>query len=199
MFYAFAQRLARWRGLIPLICSLALAFILSATHTQSVLAHERVEVGDYVLIVGWQNEPVIVGERNAMLIQVTLNDEPVTGLEVSLDAEVHYAGRELLGNLLLGDAPGVYLVEVYPTVRGQYELRLLGNIGDEDVDLFIEPEEVLPAAVLQFPEALPDTRELQTEIENLQAQLTTAYALAAVGIGLGAVGIILSIITMRRK
>ena len=193
MFQALTRRLTYF--VVPLV----LALMLAGSHVKTALAHERVEVGDYVLIVGWQNEPVIVGERNAMLIQVTLDGEPVTGLEVGLDAEVHYAGRELLANLLLGDVPGEYLVEVFPTVRGQYELRLIGNIGDEEVDLFVEPEEVLPAAVLQFPEALPDTRELQSEVEGLQAQLTTAYALAAVGIGLGAIGLILSIVTLRRK
>lgn len=193
MFHVFGRRL------IVLVLSFAFVISLAGTQAQATPAHERVEVGDYVLIVGWENEPVIVGERNAMLIEVTLDGEPVTGLEGTLDAEVHYAGRELLGNLLLGDEPGVYLVEVFPTVRGQYELRLLGSIGDEEVDLFVEPEEVLPAAVLQFPEALPDTRDLQSQIEELQTQLTTAYALAAVGIGLGAVGITLSIITMRRK
>lgn len=193
MFHAYL------RQLMSFTFSLALALLLAGSHTQKAFAHERVEVGDYVLIVGWQNEPVIVGERNAMLIQVTLDDEPVSGLEVGLDAEVHYAGRELLANLLLGDAPGEYLVEVFPTVRGQYELRLLGSIGDEVIDLFVEPEEVLPAAVLQFPEALPDTRDLQSEIESLQAQLMAANALAALGIGLGAAGVVLSIITMRRK
>ena len=31
-----------------------------------VLAHSRAEVGPYVIVVGWENEPVIVGERNAV-------------------------------------------------------------------------------------------------------------------------------------
>ena len=35
------------------------------------LAHARIEVGPYVIIVGWVEEPVIVGERNAILIEVT--------------------------------------------------------------------------------------------------------------------------------
>lgn len=199
MLHAFARRYASVRGLMTLTCALAAALLLALTYFGTALAHERVEVGDYVLIVGWLNEPVIVGERNAMLVQVTLNDEPVTGLEISLDAEVLYAGRVFQSNLLLGDEPGTYLVELFPTVRGQYELRLTGTLGDEEIDLIVEPEPVLPGAVLQFPEAEPDSRELQSEIEALQGQLSTAYALAAVGIGLGAVGLILSIVTMRRK
>ena len=155
-------------------------------------AHERVEVGPYLIVIGWVKEPVIVGERNAILLQVTEGEAPVTGLESSLDVEVRYAGRVFLGNLSPTSESGVYNVEIFPTVRGQYELYLIGAMGEEAVDLLVEPEEVQEARVLQFPEALPDGRDLQTQIVALEGRLNTASILASAGLALGAAGLLLA-------
>ncbi|NJN43674.1 MAG: hypothetical protein HC806_02355 [Anaerolineae bacterium] len=43
-----------------------IAIGLAITIPNPALAHTRVEAGPYVIIVGWQEEPVIVGERNAV-------------------------------------------------------------------------------------------------------------------------------------
>lgn len=176
-----------------------LAFVLAVALVQPALAHERIEVGPYVLIIGWLNEPVVVGERNAILIEVTLDGEPVEGVEAALDVEILYGGRTRIGNLSPAVEPGVYTVELIPTVPGQYDVRLYGAIGDERLDTVVLPEEVLDASALQFPETVTDARNLEQRIAELEAQLTTANALAAVGIGLGAVAIAISIVVLRRK
>jgi hypothetical protein len=90
-------------------------------------------------------------------------------------------------------------VEIFPTVRGQYALRLSGSIGDVAVDEVIEPEEVFSAARIQFPEAQPDPRDLQAEIDELTNQLESARSLAYVGIGIGALGIILAAVSLVRR
>jgi hypothetical protein len=168
-------------------------------NSQSALAHTRVEVGPYAIVVGWAEEPAIIGERNALVIEVTEDEEPVTGVESTLSAELQYAGRTFSANLNPTPDLGWYSVEIFPTVRGQYALRLSGSIGDVAVDEVIEPEEVFSAARIQFPEAQPDPRDLQAEIDELTNQLESARSLAYVGIGIGALGIILAAVSLVRR
>jgi len=164
----------------------------------SAWAHSRVEVGPYVLIIGWVEEPVIVGERNAILIQVTKDEVPVTGLEGTLDIQILYAGRSFIGNLTPTQTPGYYQAKIFPTVRGQYTVQLSGSIEDMEIDETVQPEEVLSAGVLQFPEVEPDLSELQQSIDALEGQLQTAYVLAMVGVVLGVLGLIVAGMGWRR-
>jgi hypothetical protein len=175
------------------LCMMALANVRQA------LAHARVELGPYVLIVGWENEPVIVGERNAIVIEVTEEGVPVEGLESSLDVEVLYAGRTFSGNLAPTSTPGLYAVELLPTVRGQYTVHLEGVIGNINIDEMAEPEEVLPASVLEFPESQPETRALQEEIAELDSRLQTAYNLAIIGVALGVIGVSVGVFSLVRN
>jgi hypothetical protein len=148
-------------------------------------AHTRVEVGPYALIVGWVSEPPIVGERNALYIEILENEQPLTGAEATLDGELQYGDRTFRVNLNPTSEPGIYHAELFPTVRGQYALRLFGTLGETDVDETIEPEEVFAASRLHFPEPQPDPRDLQQEIAQLQSDLQTARALAIGGLLVG--------------
>jgi hypothetical protein len=151
-----------------------------------------------VVIVGWQNEPVVAGERNALTFAFSEGEQPVSGVEATLDAEVSYGGRTTSVNLTPTDTPGLYTAELYPTVRGQYSVRLFGTLGETGVDELIEPEEVLPAAQLQFPEALPDTLAIQQEVEALQGQVQTARTVAFVAAGLGLLALVLVAVSLLR-
>ncbi len=182
----------RW----AVVSAVLLGVLLTA---QTVMAHTRVEIDPYVVVVGWLREPPVVGERNALVFEFSEGDQPVIGVEAELSAEILYAGRTFSTNLTPTETPGVYTAELFPTVRGQYEVRLFGKIGQVDVDETIEPEEVFPAARIQFPQAQPDPIELQEEIAALQASLQSARILAYVGIGLGLLGFVLALITLLRR
>lgn len=174
--------------------------LLLGTFAPTANAHTRTEVGPYVLIVGWQSEPVIVGERNALIVDIhTQDEEPVAGVESTLDLEVLYAGREFRSNLSATETVGFYTAEIFPTVRGQYSVRLFGTIGNETIDVVVEPEEVFSAARIQFPEPLPDTRELQTELTAMQEALAAARTTAFIGIGFGILGTALAIFSLLRS
>lgn len=170
--------------ILLMLLSASLVFALPAA------AHSGIEVGPYSLVVGWLNEPPVVGERNAIFIEVTENGAPVSGVEGTLEVALSYGGRTRTGNLEPGDAPGVYLIPLIPTVRGQYELILGGSIGAEPVDATAQPEEVLSAAVLQFPELAADNHTLQTQIEEQTTALAAARNLAIGGLALGALGLL---------
>jgi hypothetical protein len=180
---------------------LTAVWLWSATAVPS-LAHERAEFGDYTLIVGWENEPVIVDERNAVILEVYRQGEPVSGLEGTLRLELLYAGRSFRGNLHPSGAPGHYRAEVVPTARGQYAVRLFGQIETLEIDEQIEPEEVLARRTLQFPEAQPDQREMLATITDLEAQAARANQLALAGLAAGLLGVglaVFSLINGRRR
>ena len=178
-------------------CALILSSIL-LTH-RLAQAHTRTEIGPYTVIVGWVEEPVIVNERNALVIDVKEGEEPVIGLEGTLNIVVLYAGRTFRGNLTPSGEPGVYTAEILPTRRGQYEVQLVGTIGDLEVDETVTPEEVLTAAVLEFPESPPDPLALQERIDGLSAQLSTARNLAMGGIGAGVLGLLVGVVALVRR
>lgn len=169
----------------------------------SALAHERVEVGDYSVVVGWQEEPAIVGERNALLLLISEGDVPLEGVEGTLDAELMYGGQTFRTNLTPSLTPGEYTAKIFPTVRGQYEVRLFGTLGTEPVDVTVAPEEIFSASRIQFPVAQPDILELQetldAEIATLQTQLQTSRWLAFAGIGTGIVSMAVTLMTLRRR
>lgn len=177
---------------------IVLASTLASLVTMPVMAHVRVEVDSYVLIIGWAMEPVIVGERNAIRIQVTEDGTPVEGLEATLDVETFYGGQTMIGNLTPTAEPGIYEAEILPTVRGQYEVHLSGTIGEMEVDIVVEPEEVLSATVLQFPESVPDGRELKASIMKLDSKVSSMQMIALVALIFALVGLVVSVISLLR-
>jgi hypothetical protein len=178
---------------------MTMALVLSGFNPQRVLAHSQVQVGPYVLIIGWLEEPVIAGERNAIVLEVTENEAPVVGVESALQLTILYGGRTFIANLRPAGQPGRYTAEILPTVRGQYTVQLSGKIGETVVDERLEPEEVLSPQVLQFPESPPDLSELEQTIQSLASQLRTAQLLALVGVGLGLAATVVAIIALRGR
>ena len=53
-----------------LLNALLVALIALAISFQIVLAHETVTVGDYEIEIGWVSEPPIVGQQNAVVVNV---------------------------------------------------------------------------------------------------------------------------------
>lgn len=187
------------RPYIGWITAVGVLVALLLAGTQTVLAHERVEVGPYVMIVGWQIEPPIVGERNALSVEITEDEEPVTGVEATLDVELVYATETFRANLNPTGTPGLYTVDIFPTVRGQYGVHLFGTLGETAVDVTVEPEEVFPGSRIQFPEPLPDSRDLQKQVTALETDLRSAQTITYVALGLAGLALLLAIATFIKK
>ncbi len=181
------------------ICTMLIILLAAAIYANAVFAHSRVDVGEYSLIVGWVEEPVIVGERNALFLQVLQGETPINGVEGTLEVELSYAGRSFFGNIEPSGDAGIYHVPVFPTVRGQYQVLLTGAIQDTPIDVTIDPEEVLAASALQFPQPLPDSIALANEIEQLQTDLNSARAMAIAGIVAGIVGVLTGVFAIIRS
>lgn len=121
-------------------------------------AHTLVSVGKYTLEVGWVDEPPVVGQRNALVVNVSSSDGSVKPQDIAvtgLKVTVAYGGESKALTLqpLGEDTPGQYIAPLLPTRPGKYTVQLGGKLGDTDVNASVQPEEVLEASSLEFPSA----------------------------------------------
>jgi hypothetical protein len=183
--------LKRW-GLVVVI-------VVSLFTAGTALAHERVVSGDYAFVLGWLEEPPVVGLKNAALVEVTTvaDEQPVVGAEGALTAQIMYGGKskELLLRPL-ENQPGVYASDFIPTRRGTYTLKIGGTINGQAIEVSSEIEEVSTADSLAFPEPQVD---LQKSIEALQSDLSTTRMFAIVGAALGTIGLVLAGVAISRS
>lgn len=180
---------------------LVLAMLLPAT----ALAHERRNVDKYQLVVGFIVEPAIEGVKNGVDFRVTNteNNQPVEGLEKTLKVEIAYKGTTKVMDLrpLFRD-PGHYTADLIPTAPGQYVFRFSGAIEGLQVNERFESgpgrfNDVQSSGELQFPERLPEIREIAGVVPAIQKAALDAQdiasssrTLAVAAIVVGALGIL---------
>ena len=168
------------------------AILALLLNVQSALAHESITVGDYTLVVGWLNEPPVVGQHNAIVVEVTTtsDEQPVEDVS-SLTLKVSYGGqeKELTLEPLDEHSPGQYMAAILPTVPGEYSVIFGGTLGETAVDAETHVEEVQPADTLAFPSV--------ASTENVGFGLTEWLAIA--GFISGVAALILSLLNRRSR
>ncbi len=186
-----------------LLVGIALGVLTILLSTAAVaarpLAHQRIVAGNYALTLGWLDEPPIVGFKNAALVEVATaqNDQPVTGTEGTLTAQIVYGGKAKdLVLRPLEDQPGAYAGDFIPARRGTYTLKVGGTINGQPIDVSTDIEEVVTPDSLAFPEPQAD---LQSAINALQSDLSTTRMFAIVGAALGTIGLVLAGVAIGRS
>ena len=158
-----------------------------------VYAHEEIAAGDYKIKYGWKNEPPIVGEPNAIALDIVNSKDTNAKIDITeLKVEVIYGGetKTLFLKPVSGQA-GKFQAQMTPTRAGQYTIRLSGKIGTTDVKADVKPEEVEPADTVQFPRLT--SGQAADSSPNIGLWLTIgAIVLALIGAGL-------SLIALNRK
>ena len=135
---------------------------------------------------------------------------PVEGLEGSLQVEVTHvatdASRIIDLQAAWGD-PGHYVAGLIPTASGVYEFRVFGTIEETNIDeTFVSQggggdfDDIQSSSELQFPEQLPEMREVVSAVQGArniaqQAQ-DTALAVQAEGTNAGGGGTGLAIVAL---
>jgi len=195
------RTLSRALGALALLASLLIPLVASA--------HETVTDAGYDIEYGWVNEPVIINQPNAVVINIiphssttgttaTPADVDVSGLVISAS----YGGQiKILKLQPLGeDTPGQFVAPVMPTVAGKYTLQLSGQIDGNTIDTIqVEPEEANPPDLVQFP-SLPDaTAALNAKLDAAQSQASTAQTIAIAGVVLGLIGTGVGVYALMRK
>lgn len=121
-------------------------------------AHEHREIADgqYVINIGFINEPAFVNQQNGLYLRVDLtspqqsagDETPVAegdgddhgdvieviGLTETLEAEVIFGDQSMPLSLSPGENPGEYVSVFFPTAVGDYTFRITGEIEGTAVD-----------------------------------------------------------------
>ena len=195
--------MVRWKILI------AAAALVGTMAPLGALAHVNVDVadGEYVLEIGFRDEPAYVGQPNAIFLKAskygTGGTTPVDGLAGSLVAEVERDGKTLEVPLVPQE-DGVYMAPFYPTALGDYTFRITGEIDGKPVDAEVTSSPstfnpVEPLAAVQFPDVLPDGGALTARVEAANAAANTAKTFGLAGVALGALGLILGGVALAKR
>ena len=168
-----------------LIPACLIAFVAVLLNYQTAVAHEEIKVGDYTLEIGWLSEPPIVGQQNAVVVNVfTSEEQPVEDVS-ELTVTISYGGQNKILTLEpMGEhTPGQFVAPILPTIRGQYTVHLGGKLGDMAVDAEVEPEEVESADTLQFPSVESAAQSTSAGTVNWLIYLSLLIGLIALVLG----------------
>lgn len=201
---------------------LLLATVVSAVllTTTTAFAHEQRDVGKYHLVVGWIVEPAFEGQKNGVDLRVTDREttNPVDGLEKTLKVAITHVpsktSKEFTLRAIFRD-PGHYTNDLILTAPGQYQFRFFGDVEGTLVNETFESgpgrfNDMQSSADLQFPEMLPEVREVagavrgvQNTAQQAQDKASSASTLVVVAIALGAIGIAFAagstVVALRRR
>ncbi|MGA9192510.1 MAG: hypothetical protein WBZ24_12315 [Anaerolineales bacterium] len=153
----------------------------------AAFAHETVTAGDYSVEYGWLSEPAVVGQPNAVVINISKSDEPVDIDPSQLIVEAQYGGQTKTLELqpLSEDSTGEYIARLTPTKMGQYTVHLTGSLGDQSIDLSVQPEDIESADVVEFPDVAASSN---STLDATGWLAIVALILGLVGSGFGIAG-----------
>jgi hypothetical protein len=182
------------------------AVLATLVGVSAASAHEQRDVGDYTLTVGFLEEPVYTGQKSGLDLRVARGDEPVEGLEATLQAEVTFDGqsRDLEISPVFGQ-PGAYQSVFFPTAAGPYTFHVTGGIDGTPVDESFTSgpdtfSEVADVTSGQFPIQFPSTGDLARDAEagaNAGTMATIALVVGGAGLLTGLVALGLAVARRR--
>ena len=178
-------------------CLIALVVLPSAA-----LAHERRTVagGKYDVVVGWDVEPALEGQKNAASIRVsksgTTPAEPVAGADKTLKIQVRQGAtsKEFPLRAVFGQ-PGYYVADLLPTRVGDYQFTFVGSIGEDAVNEKFDSADgkfdgIKSTSDMQFPVSAGDPAQAATAAQAAQSDAQNARTMAMVGIVVGVLGLL---------
>jgi hypothetical protein len=173
------------------------------------IAHVNVDVadGEYVLELGFEQEPAYLGQPNAIFVKAgkygTGGTTPVEGLAASLTAEVEKDGKTLQIPLIPKE-DGVYVGPFFPTALGDYTFRITGEIDGKPVAAEVTSSpttfnSVEPLSAVQFPAPLPDASDVAAQAQAAADVASSARTIGFAGVALGALGLIAGLAGLLRR
>lgn len=165
----------------------AAAVLISLALAPIVAAHSAIEVGSYLVEVGWRTEPAYVGQPNA--VQVTVRNHadgsPVLDLGSSdLAVVISTAGTDSSSLALTPafdavekvGALGEYDAALVPTAPGDYTFHVTGSIHGAAVDIKLTSgdatfDAVVTSTDLEFPAKQPSLVEVATHLDRIDSRV----------------------------
>lgn len=120
-------------------------------------AHQTYDFGNITLTAGWEIEPPLVDQLNAVEVNITKNESedsstPVRNAFSELDASIKSGGlTKTLDFEPQEESAGLYRAQILPTQVGSYSLLLVGKIEDQPLNSEIQIEDVEDITKYAFP------------------------------------------------
>lgn len=181
------------RGLLASGIGLVLAVGVVLGLTAAAGAHERRQVGSYVMRVGWAEEPTYAGLKNG--VQLLLSDasgKPFTEVPEDLKVVVIFGTQKTDPLPLLAafgrhsGTPGDFRAAIIPTRPGNYTFHFVGTLKGQQIDESFTSSEttfdpVQQATAIEFPAKDPSTGELTEKLDRLDARLQSLQGTVQAG------------------
>lgn len=195
--------LLRGFGALLLLAVLAVPLLASA--------HQTTHDAGYDIEYGWVNEPVIINQPNAVVINITKSvtatttttDTTPANVDVSgLVIQASYGGQSktLALQPLAENTPGQFVAPMMPTVAGQYTIVLSGKIDGNPIQtISVQPEDAQTPDVVQFPIVADANAAVSSQLAAVQAQGGTTQVIAIAGLVFGLIGTAVGVFALMRK
>ncbi len=152
-------------------------------HPQQASAHISRSFGQYIVEVGWNNEPALTGQMNAIQVTVVKGSHVDTGKPVinalaNLKTSVKFGTITKPVDFLPSPTTnGQYLSSIVPTKTGTYALVLSGTVEGQAVDAEIPLDQVDSIDTISFPQTGGssgggDNAAISAQLGNIVNQLT---------------------------
>jgi hypothetical protein len=191
-----------------LMAAMLAVLLLMVAFAGATLAHEGREVGEYILNVGFVNEPAVVEQPNGLDLRVEHGhggeSEPVEGLENTLNAEIIFGDERLpLDVRPQYGEPGAYTADIIPTEPGTYSFRIYGTIDGTQIDeTFVGGtgtfSEVAGLNAMTFPKQIDTVGNVQQTASDASDTASTAMMLGVAGVAFGLLGTAIAVVAFMR-
>ncbi|HWY34172.1 MAG TPA: hypothetical protein VNX68_05965 [Nitrosopumilaceae archaeon] len=121
-------------------------------------AHITKVFGNYLVTVGWQNEPTYAGLLNAPIVEVKKGSgdsaKPVINALANMQISIKYGSvTKQLDFVPDSTIDGQYVSPLIPTKVGSYSLIMKGTIENQSIDTEIPLDDVASIDTLNFPQS----------------------------------------------
>lgn len=167
--------------LIPSVFLLLVATVVfvSPLTVKPAEAHIAKVFGNYLVQIGWDNEPVYAGLVNAAQVTIKKGSgdsaTPVINALKNMQISIKYGGVvKPLDFLPSSTVDGQYNAPLIPTRVGTYSLVFKGTVEDQAIDTEIPLDDVSSVDVLNFPQSTGSSADAGNigQVGTLVNQLT---------------------------
>ena len=155
-----------------------LIFSISPFVIKPASAHITKVFGNYLVTIGWQNEPTYAGLLNAPIVEVKKGSgdsaKPVINALANMQISIKYGSvTKQLDFVPDNTVDGQYVSPLIPTRVGTYSLILKGTIENQSIDTEIPLDDVASIDTLNFPQSSSAGSSNIGQISTIINQLTS--------------------------
>jgi len=164
--------------LVSVSLLILLVFSISPFDIKPASAHITKVFGNYLVTVGWQNEPAYSGLLNAPIVEVKKGSgdsaKPVINAISNMQISIKYGSvTKQLDFVPDNTVDGQYISPLIPTKVGSYSLVMKGTVEDQSIDTEIPLDDVASIDTLNFPSSGSTDASNMGQISIIINQLTS--------------------------